>query len=232
MRNQSKEARDMELWKASNARLNLRDFMGARALLLGVESPFDDPKLTKFAAQVVTNYQSIMMGLDRPYDLNMKYLIPDTIESRALKPLALNYFLSERDRLQEELARTKIEPKNEAAFYFHQVLTALGTLDGFRSSFWSCAAIDALQQVIQIDDELSAFRNHSQGEMNKAIAGILEPNDLTATREKTQWSRSNYEGIELLRRRMLSAGISTEHYDKFVLKIAQELDTYNDGRPN
>jgi len=222
----------MELWKATNARLKQRDFMGARALLLKVESPLDDPKLTKFVAQVVTNYQSTMMGLQKPYHLNIRHLVPDTTESRVIEPQFLNYLYSERDRLQEDLARTRKEPETETAYYFHQILTALGTLDGFRASFWSCAAIDALKQLVQIDEELSAFRDHSEIEVSRAIEAWFGSNELIPVSETTEWSRSNYEGIELLRKQMLSAGISHEHYDKFVMNIAQELESYAQGRPN
>lgn len=222
----------MDLWKATNTRLRQRDFMGARALLLEADSPLDDSKLTRFAAKVITNYQASMMNLQDPQEMDFNGLVPQTMESRELDPLFLKYFFSERDRLQAELSRTRTEPEIKTAFFFHQVLSALGTLDGFRSSFWSCAAIDALEQLIQIDEELASFRDHSKRELSDTLAMRFSEQKQPTAKATTSWSKSNYEGIEHLRKQMLATGISSELYDKFVITVAEDLKNHVQGRPN
>lgn len=202
-----------DIWSLARSRLKLRDVLGVRGLLhLAAANEVDKAPLPRVLIELLTNYHGYLAQLGHSETGPLDSLVPNTPSLRALPPKVLAEVNMERDRLVREFERVRVDQKQRLAFLMHQVFYWLTLTDGFRVNFWAYYAIQALEAQSSIAPPLQVFRNHLRSELLSA----LEMAPRSAAALKSEWTKSNYEGIEELRVAIGSHGILEQDIDTFL----------------
>lgn len=205
-----------EIWSMVKSRLALRDFLGARGLLhMASNHEGTHGPLSRVLIEMLTNYHGYLAQLGYGVTAPLDSLVPNTPSYRSLPSRVLLEVDEERNRLVQLIERVRTLPKQRLAFLLHQVLYWLSMTDGIRVNLWTYQGIQALEMESMVAPSLQVFRSHLRSELLSALD--LAPRSAAAL--KSEWTKSNYEGIEEFRIAVTAYGVTHEEVDAFIPRL-------------